>query len=194
MLRCSWAGNDPLLRDYHDIEWGVPLHDDQNLFEFLILDAAQAGLNWSLILKKRENFRRALDGFDAEKIAGYNAEKVASLMQDSGIIRNKLKIESFLKNARGYLEIRQEFASFDKYIWQFVDGTPIQNTWSMMSDIPTQTLQSDAMSKDLKQRGFSFVGTTICYAFMQAAGLVNDHLVTCFRYKEIKNLAETTTR
>jgi len=188
MIRCPWPSSDELLIRYHDDEWGVPLHDDQKLFEFLILDAAQAGLNWSLVLKKRENFRRALDGFDAGKIARYGSRKQAALLKDSGIIRNHLKIQSFIKNARGYLQVQQEVGSFDHYIWQFVDGRPVQNHWRRLSDIPTHSAASDAMSADLKTRGFSFVGTTICYAFMQAAGMVNDHLTECFRYEAIRKM------
>ncbi len=182
---CGWPGADPLMVAYHDGEWGVPVHDDRKLFEFLILDAAQAGLNWSLILKKRENFRQALDGFDASRMARYGDEKLAELLQNPGIIRNRLKVQSFVKNARGFLQVQKEFGTFDRYIWQFVGGRPIVNQWQELRQIPVSTRESDAMSADLKTRGFSFVGTTICYAFMQAAGLVNDHLVTCFRYEEI---------
>ncbi len=186
--RCPWPGNDELMCAYHDQEWGVPLHDDQKLFEFLILDAAQAGLNWRIILHKRENFRRALDQFNPEKIAHYGEEKIAALLQDASIIRNKLKIQSFITNARAFLKIKSEFPSFDSYIWQFVDGVPIQHSCRSLADLPVRSPESDAMSKDLRQRGFSFVGSTICYAFMQAAGMVNDHLIDCFRYEEIKKL------
>ncbi len=183
--RCPWPGDDPLMRAYHDSEWGTPLHDDQKLFEFLVLDAFQAGLSWSTILKKRENFRRAFDNFDYRKIAWYDDKKVAVLLADSGIIRNRLKIAATITNAKAFLAIQKEFGSFDKYIWQFVDFKPRQNCWTSLKHIPAKTAQSDSMSKDLKRRGFSFVGSTICYAFMQAAGLVNDHLVTCFRYEEV---------
>ncbi len=183
--RCSWTGNRPHDIQYHDEEWGVPVHDDQKLFEFLVLDAFQAGLSWTTILKKRENFRAAMDGFDANIIAGYEEDKVSELMQNKGIIRNQLKIRSTISNARFFLEIQQEFGSFDKYIWQFTGGTTIVNSWNKMDEIPVSTKESDAMNKDLKKRGFKFVGTTICYAFMQAAGMVNDHLVDCFRYNEV---------
>lgn len=185
---CGWPGADPLMVAYHDSEWGVPVHDDRKLFEFLILDAAQAGLNWSLILKKRENFRQALDGFDAARMARYGDDKLTELLQNPGIIRNRLKVQSFVKNAKGFLQVQKEFGSFDRYIWQFVGGKPIVNQWGELRQIPVSTRESDAMSADLKARGFSFVGTTICYAFMQAAGLVNDHLVQCFRYEEICRL------
>ena len=183
--RCSWTGNRPHDIQYHDEEWGVPVHDDHKLFEFLVLDAFQAGLSWTTILKKRENFRAAMDGFDANKIAGYGEEKVSELLQNKGIIRNQLKIRSTINNAKLFLEIQNEFGSFDKYIWQFTGGTTIVNSWKKMDEIPVSTKESDAMSKDLKKRGFKFVGTTICYAFMQAAGMVNDHLVDCFRYNEV---------
>ena len=183
MKRCSWAGDDPQMIDYHDREWGVPLHDDRALFELLILEGAQAGLSWSTILHKRENYRRAFDGFDAAKIARYDDKRVAGLMADSGIVRNRLKIGATIQNARAFLEIQQS-GSFDEYIWSFVEGRPIRNRRRGNGDIPATTRQSDAMSKDLQRRGFRFVGSTICYAFMQAAGLVNDHLVTCFRYEK----------
>lgn len=188
ITRCPWPGDDPLMRDYHDCEWGTPLHDDQRLFEFLVLDAFQAGLSWSTIMKKRENFRKAFDNFDYRKIAKYDSKKVAKLLTDSGIIRNRLKIAATISNARVFTIIQYDFGSFDSYIWQFVDNKPKQNKWSSLKQIPAQTTQSDSMSKDLKQRGFSFVGSTICYAFMQAAGMVNDHLVTCFRYKEVARI------
>lgn len=183
--RCGWAKNE-LAIHYHDTEWGVPVRDDKKLFEFLILEGAQAGLSWDTVLKKRENYRRAFDDFDAEKIAGYDEQKCAELLLDEGIIRNRLKIVSTVQNARGFLKINEEFGSFNSYIWNFVDGKPIINNWKDLSEIPAKTSVSDAMSKDLKKRGFNFVGSTIMYAFMQACGLVNDHLVSCFRYKEIE--------
>jgi len=184
MIRCGWENND-LAIAYHDAEWGVPLHDDRRLFEFLILEGAQAGLSWDTILRKRENYRKAFDDFDAEKIARYDEKKVAELLQNEGIVRNRLKIASTIRNAKSYLKTIDEFGSFDSYIWQFVDGKPIVNAWQNLSEVPAKTSVSDAMSKDLKQRGFTFAGSTICYAFMQACGLVNDHLVSCFRYNEV---------
>lgn len=184
MTRCDWAKND-LAIQYHDAEWGVPARDDRKLFEFLILEGAQAGLSWDTILRKRENYRAAFDNFDAEKIALYNAKKVAELLQNEGIVRNRLKIASTVQNARGFLKIKDEFGSFDAYVWQFVGGKPIVNSWQNMSEVPAKTPVSDALSKDLKKRGFNFVGSTIMYAFMQACGLVNDHLVSCFRYEEV---------
>jgi DNA-3-methyladenine glycosylase I len=184
MQRCGWAKND-LARSYHDKEWGVPLHDDRKLFEFLILEGAQAGLSWDTILRKRQNYRAAFDEFDAEKIARYDAKKIESLLQNEGIIRNRLKIASAIQNAQSYLEILDEFGSFDSYIWRFVDGKPIKNNWKNLSEVPAKTEISDAMSKNLKKRSFNFVGSTIMYAFMQACGLVNDHLVSCFRYEEV---------
>ena len=187
--RCSWvASADALYIQYHDTEWGVPLHDDRMLFEFIILDGFQAGLSWHTILKKRDNFRRAFDDFDAEKITAYDASKRQSLLADTGIIRNRQKIDAAIQNARAYLEVQAEFSSFDRYIWQFVGGRPKVNAWKTTEDIPAKTKESEAMSKDLYQRGFRFVGPTICYAFMQAAGLVNDHVVDCFRYKEIQRM------
>jgi DNA-3-methyladenine glycosylase I len=183
--RCNWAGSDPLYIKYHDTEWGVPLHDDRRLFEFLILDGAQAGLSWLTILKKRENYRRAFDDFDPLKIASYNFSKVKALLSNSGIIRNKLKIEAAIQNAASFLSIQQEFGSFDGYIWQFVGGRTLKNRWRTVAEIPAWTKESAAMSTELKKRGFKFVGPTICYAFMQAAGLVNDHIVGCFRYSEV---------
>ncbi len=182
--RCEWCGDDPLYVAYHDDEWGVPVHDDRKLFEMLILEGAQAGLSWSTILKKRENYRKAFDHFDAKKIAKYDKAKVAKLLTDPGIVRNRLKIAATIQNARAFLELQKEFGSFDRYIWQFVDGKPKKNKWKSLKEIPPKTAESDAMSKDLKKRGFSFVGSTICYAFMQAVGMVNDHVVTCFRYRE----------
>jgi len=182
---CDWPADDPLLIEYHDTEWGVPLHDDRRLFEFLILDAFQAGLSWTIILKKRENFRQAFADFDYVKVAKFNRRDTNRLLKDAGIIRNRLKVEAAVKNARAYLEVIEKFGGFDKYIWQFVGGRPIINNWKTLKEIPARSAESDAMSKDLKARGFGFVGSTICYAFMQAAGLVNDHLVRCFRYTEV---------
>jgi DNA-3-methyladenine glycosylase I len=184
MQRCGWAKND-LAIQYHDAEWGVAVHDDRKLFEFLILEGAQAGLSWDTILRKRENYRQAFDDFDAEKIAVYDERKCAELLQNEGIVRNRLKIVAAVQSAQGFLKIKDEFGSFDSYVWRFVDGAPIVNHWKDLSEIPAKTLISDVMSKDLKKRGFNFVGSTIMYAFMQACGLVNDHLVSCFRYKEI---------
>jgi DNA-3-methyladenine glycosylase I len=181
-IRCRWATNDLSIL-YHDREWGVPLHDDRALFEFLILEGAQAGLSWDTILRKRENYRAAFDGFDAAKIARYDGRKVQALLRDPGIIRNRLKIASAVGNARAFLEVQEEFGSFDRYIWQFVGGKPRLNRRRLGGKIPARTEESDAMSKDLKKRGFKFVGSTICYAFMQATGMVNDHAVECFRYK-----------
>ena len=183
--RCVWAGNDALYQRYHDEEWGVPLHDDQKLFELLILEGAQAGLSWITVLRKRENYRAAFDGFDAQKIALYPPEKIESLMQNSGIVRNRLKINSTVLNAQKFLEVQAEFGSFDKFIWQFVDGKPVQNTRRDMTQLPASTAESDAMSKALKRRGFKFIGSTICYAFMQATGMVNDHTTACFRHSEL---------
>ncbi len=180
--RCSWA-KKPLDIEYHDNEWGVPVHDDRKLFEFLVLDAFQAGLSWSTILKKRENFRTAFDNFNYKKIANYHQDKIDELLQNEGIIRNRLKINATIKNAKAFMKVRQEFGSFDKYIWSFVGGKTIVNKWKDLKEIPTTSNESEAMSKDLKKRGFTFVGSTICYAFMQAAGMVNDHEINCFRYK-----------
>lgn len=180
--RCQWAGNDPLYQKYHDEEWGVPVHDDRKLFEMLILEGAQAGLSWITILRKRENYRKAFSNFDAKKIAKYDSKKVEQLLLNDGIIRNRLKIASTINNAKLFLELQKEFGSFDKYIWQFVNGKPIKNNWKSLKEIPPKTNESDTMSKDLKKRGFKFVGSTICYAFMQAVGMVNDHTVDCFRY------------
>jgi DNA-3-methyladenine glycosylase I len=183
--RCEWSNSNDLMITYHDNEWGVPLHDDRKLFEFLVLDAFQAGLNWSIILNKRDNFRRAFNDYDIPKIARYNSRKTASLLNDAGIIRNKLKIAATIDNARAFMQVQKEFGSFDAYIWQFVGGMPRVNKWKTLKEIPAASPESDAMSVDLKKRGFRFVGSTICYAFMQAAGMINDHLVSCFRYKEI---------
>ena len=183
VIRCAWAKND-LAIAYHDAEWGVPQHDDRVLFEFLILEGAQAGLSWDTILKKRENYREALDGFDPWKISRYDKRKLNSLMLNSGIVRNRLKILSTVKNAKAFLEVQKEFGSFDCYVWQFVGGHPQVNARRKLGQVPARTAVSDAMSKDFKKRGFTFVGSTICYAFMQAVGMVNDHLVTCFRYRQ----------
>ncbi len=183
-LRCGWAKND-LAIHYHDTEWGVPTRDDGKLFEFLILEGAQAGLSWDTILRKRENYRKAFDDFDAKKIARYDEKRFAALMQNEGIVRNRLKIASTVQNAKSYLKILDELGSFDSYIWQFVRGKPIKNAWKNSSEVPVTTSVSGTMSKDLKRRGFNFVGSTIMYAFMQACGLVNDHLTTCFRYNEV---------
>ena len=181
---CGWPGDNPLMIQYHDTEWGVPLHDDRKLFEFLLLDNAQAGLSWQTILNKRENYRKAFDNFDPNKIARYNQRKIASLLNNSGIVRNRLKVQSAVTNAQVLLDIQDEYGSFDAYIWQFVNGTIIRNKWKTLKDIPATSPESDAMSKALKKRGFKFVGSTICYAFIQSAGLVNDHLVSCFRYPQ----------
>ena len=185
--RCEWADNDALYQRYHDEEWGVPMHDDHGLFEFLILEGAQAGLSWITILRKREHYRAAFAGFDPERVARFNARKLASLMGNPGIVRNRLKIESAKANARVFLEVQTEFGSFDDYLWRFVDGTPIQNRWRSLKDIPARTAVSDALSRDLKRRGFRFVGSTICYAFMQAVGMVNDHVVKCFRHQVLRD-------
>lgn len=185
VVRCGWARNELSIR-YHDQEWGVPQHDDRKLFEFLILEGAQAGLSWDTILRKRDNYRAAFNGFDPEVIARYGCRQVDRLMKDSGIIRNRLKIGSAILNARAFLGVQESGGSFDQYIWQFVGGTPRVNSWRSMKQVPAQTNESDAMSKDLKKRGFNFVGSTICYAFMQAVGMVNDHLVSCFRYRALR--------
>jgi len=184
--RCEWSGTDPLYLKYHDDEWGVPLHDDQGLFELLILEGAQAGLSWLTILKKRDNYRKAFHGFDPQKIAGYTATDVQRLLADPGIVRNSRKIESAIRNARGVLAIREEFGSFDSFLWRYVDYQPIQNAWRSLAEVPAKTTISDMISKDLKKRGFNFVGSTICYAFMQAVGMVNDHVVACFRHEQVK--------
>lgn len=183
LKRCKWAGNDPLYISYHDHEWGVPIHDDRLLFEFLILEGAQAGLSWITILRKRESYRKAFDNFDPAKIATYDEAKVIELLGDSGIIRNRRKIEAAIKNAKCFLQIQKECGTFEHYIWQFVNGKTIQNHWATVEDVPANTPESDAMSKALRKKGFSFVGTTICYSFMQAVGMVNDHVIDCFRYK-----------
>ncbi len=185
ITRCEWAGTDPLYVQYHDQEWGTPLHDDEQLFELLLLEGAQAGLSWRTILYKRENYRRAFDGFDPRKVARYKARKIEKLLTDPGIVRNRLKVNAFIENARAFLAVQKEFGTFDAYIWQFVGGQPQQNTWQTLQEIPAKTPEAETMSKDLKKRGFRFVGPTICYAFMQAAGLVNDHVVECFRYDQV---------
>ena len=185
LTRCKWASNDLAIL-YHDKEWGVPSHDDRHLFEFLILEGAQAGLSWDTILRKRENYRAAFSQFNPQRIANYDQKKITSLLNDPGIIRNKLKIQSAVSNAQAFLTIQKEFGSFSEYIWQFVGGKPRINSIRSMKQLPARTNQSDAMSKDLKKRGFKFVGSTICYAYMQAVGMVNDHMVTCFRYKQLR--------
>jgi DNA-3-methyladenine glycosylase I len=184
VVRCEWAVGD-LLVPYHDQEWGVPLHDDRGLFELLVLEAAQAGLSWVTVLKKRENYRAAFDNFDPEKIAGYDRKKLGALLRDPGIIRNRLKIASVVRNAKTFLDLQDACGSFDAYIWQFVGGHPKKNRWRSLKEVPARTRESDAMSTDLKRRGFTFVGSTICYAFMQAAGMVNDHVTQCFRYARV---------
>ncbi len=183
--RCAWANNSQLYMDYHDHEWGVPVHNDRTLFEFLILEGAQAGLSWKLILDRREQYRKAFDGFDVEKIARYDEAKVQTLVENAGIIRNKAKISATILNARLFREIQEKYDSFDAFIWQFVGGKPLQNSWRNANLVPASTLESDAMSKSLKKLGFKFVGATICYAFMQAVGMVNDHTVDCYRWKEL---------
>ncbi|MGH9540066.1 MAG: DNA-3-methyladenine glycosylase I [Terriglobales bacterium] len=185
LIRCTWASN-PLSIRYHDKEWGVPQHDDRVLFEFLLLEGAQAGLSWDTILQKRENYRAAFDGFDAARIARYDRRKTASLLRDAGIVRNRLKIASAVANAKAFLNLQKEFGSFDRYIWQFTGGKSRVNAWRSIHQVPARTPESDAMSKDLKARGFNFVGSTICYAFMQAVGMVNDHRVECFRYRQVQ--------
>jgi DNA-3-methyladenine glycosylase I len=184
--RCIWCGEDPLYIDYHDNEWGVPIHDDRLLFEFLILEGAQAGLSWITILKKRDNYRKAFHNFDYKKVSNYSQDDIERLMNNSGIVRNRRKIESTIKNAQGLIKIQEEFGSFDSYLWGYADGKPIQNQWKSMAEIPAKTQISEKLSKNLKKRGFNFVGPTICYAFMQAIGMVNDHIIDCFRYEEVK--------
>jgi DNA-3-methyladenine glycosylase I len=186
--RCSWCGDDSLYVRYHDFEWGLPLHDDRRLFEFLVLEGAQAGLSWITILRKRENYRQAFDDFDPQRIAGYGEKKIEGLLSNTGIIRNRLKIASAVRNARAFMQIQQEFESFDAYLWRFVDGRPKQNRWKTLKEIPAETSESRALSKDLIRRGCSFVGPTICYAFMQAVGMVNDHVVNCFRHAQISEM------
>ncbi len=184
--RCGWCEGDALYEAYHDTEWGVPLRDEDQLFEFLILETFQAGLSWITVLRKRENFRKAFDRFDYKKIANYGDSKVQELLQDAGIIRNKLKVRATISNAQAYLKVQEEFGSFSSYIWKFIDNTPIQNSWQHYTDAPANTSLSDTISKDLKKRGFKFVGSTVVYAFMQAVGMVNDHEVGCFRYTEVQ--------
>ncbi len=188
--RCEWCGTDPLYIAYHDDEWGIPVHEDQHLFEMLILEGAQAGLSWLTILKKREAYRDAFHDFDVTQVAAYSQRDIDRLMANPGIVRNRLKIESAIKNAHGVLKIREEFGSLDAYLWQFVDGVPRQNAWTSIAKVPAKTEQSEAMSKDLKKRGFNFVGPTICYAFMQAVGMVNDHTTDCYRYGELCEAAQ----
>lgn len=185
-IRCTWSGTDPLYILYHDREWGVPVHDDRRLFEMLILEGAQAGLSWITILRKRDHYREAFDNFEASKVARYDAKKIKTLLQNEGIVRNRLKITATVGNAKAFLAVQKEFGTFDHYIWQFVGGKPIVNRRRSLKEVPATTPESDAMSRDMKKRGFKFVGSTICYAFMQACGLVNDHVTVCFRYKQIK--------
>jgi DNA-3-methyladenine glycosylase I len=194
MKRCEWANRSELEQSYHDKEWGVPIHNDKGLFEFLILEGAQAGLSWSTILKKRGGYRKAFDNFDIQKISQYSEDDVARLLVNSEIIRNKRKITAIIINAKTFLQVQEEFGSFDRYIWQFVKGKSIQNSWAKMTDIPSSTPESEAMSKDLQRRGFKFVGSKICYAFMQAVGMVNDHVAGCFRHEELKNMGEPKQR
>lgn len=190
LQRCDWCGDDTLYQQYHDEEWGVPQHDEQSLFEFLCLEGAQAGLSWITILRKRENYRAVFDDFEAEKMARYDNSKVQSLLADPGIVRNRLKVQAFISNAQAYLDLRDSGTSLDQYVWDFVDGTPLQNEWKTLQQVPAHTEISDRFAKDLKRRGFRFVGSTICYAFMQAAGLVNDHLISCHRYEACRILGE----
>ncbi len=184
--RCAWAGSDPLYRDYHDHEWGLPVHDDRLLFEFLTLEGAQAGLSWITVLRKRESYRAAFGGFDPAIVARFDEQKQAELLADPGIVRNRLKVASTISNARAFLQVQEQFGSFDAYLWRFVEGRPIQNSWRSISEVPASTPVSDSLSRDLKKRGFRFVGSTICYAMMQAVGMVNDHTVDCFRWKELQ--------
>ncbi len=190
LKRCRWLDNDELMIAYHDEEWGVPVHDDRKLFEFLVLDAFQAGLSWSTILNKRENFRKAFDNFDATRIAGYKKRKIAQLLADAGIVRNRLKVHATISNAAAFLQVQKEFGTFDAYVWGLVGGEPRQNSWKTLKQVPASTPDSDRMSKDLKDRGFKFVGSMICYAFMQAAGMVNDHEVGCYRHRQIESLSK----
>jgi DNA-3-methyladenine glycosylase I len=185
VTRCGWAGKDPLYIAYHDEEWGVPVHDDRRLFEFLVLEGAQAGLAWITILRKRDNYRKAFAGFDPDKVARFAARDRARLMRDAGIVRNRAKIVAAIGNARAFLQVQEEFGSFDAYVWRFVDGKPKHNTWKALRQIPPQTAESRALSRDLRERGFRFVGPTICYSHMQATGMVNDHVVDCFRHREV---------
>jgi len=187
--RCEWGNSSALYIEYHDSEWGVPAHDERKLFEFLILEGAQAGLSWSTILNKRQAYIQAFDNFEPTKVASYDDTEVQALLANPGIVRNRLKIQAAIQNARSFLKVQDQYGSFDTYIWQFVDGKPIQNSWKSLQEIPATTKESDAMSKELKKRGFTFVGSTICYAFMQAVGMVNDHTVECFRWQEVKAFA-----
>jgi DNA-3-methyladenine glycosylase I len=187
--RCEWGNSSALYIEYHDLEWGVPVHDERTLFEFLILEGAQAGLSWSTILNKRQAYIQAFDNFEPEKVTSYDDAKVQALLANPGIVRNRLKIQAAIQNAHSFLEVQDQYGSFDGYIWQFVDGKPIQNSWKSLQEIPATTKESDAMSKDLKKRGFTFVGSTICYAFMQAVGMVNDHTFDCFRWQEVQAFA-----
>ena len=189
LKRCNWALTSQQYIDYHDAEWGVPVHDDRKLFEMLILEGVQAGLSWSLILKKRAGYIQAFDGFDASKIARYDNRKVQELLANPEIVRNRLKIQATLQNARAFLQVQSEAGSLDVFLWQFVDGQPMQHAWKSLQEVPAKTRESDAMSKELKRRGFTFVGTTICYAFMQSVGMVNDHIIECFRWQEVQALA-----
>ena len=191
MKRCDWCGQDPLYQKYHDQEWGVPTLDDGTLFEFLLLEGAQAGLSWITVLRKREHYRLVYDNFDPNKIARYSSKKIEALLSDPGIIRNRLKVNSAIKNAQAFLKIQEQESSFSQYIWQFVDGEPIQNQWRNLKQVPATSPQSDAMSKELKRRGFNFVGSTICYAYMQSMGMVNDHLIDCYRHEECRLLANS---
>ncbi|ACD93796.1 DNA-3-methyladenine glycosylase I [Trichlorobacter lovleyi] len=184
--RCAWAGSDPLYRDYHDLEWGVPVHDDRLLFEFLILEGAQAGLSWITILRKRAAYRTVFENFDPTVVARFDEQKVAELLLNPGIVRNRLKVASAISNARAFLQVQEQFGSFDAYMWRFVDGRPIQNSWRSIKEVPASTAVSDSLSRDLKKHGFRFVGSTICYAMMQAVGMVNDHTVDCFRWQELQ--------
>jgi DNA-3-methyladenine glycosylase I len=187
IIRCAWPGTDPLYVAYHDEEWGVPVHDDRKWYEFMILDGAQAGLSWLTILRKRENYRRAFDNFDPAIVAGYDEARIADLLADPGIVRNRLKVRSAVSNAQAFLRVQEEFGRFNNYIWPFVGGQPIINKWTRMSELPAETEEARILSKDLKKRGFTFVGPTIVYAMMQAAGMVNDHVVSCFRYRELSH-------
>jgi len=189
LQRCDWGNSSELYIEYHDKEWGMPAHDERTLFEFLILEGAQAGLSWSTILNKRQAYIQAFDNFEPTKVASYDEAKVQQLLANPGIVRNRLKIKAAIQNARSFLEVQEQFGSFDTYIWQFVDGKPIQNSWKSLQEIPATTKESDVMSKELKKRGFTFVGSTICYAFMQAVGMVNDHIVDCFRWQEVQAFA-----
>lgn len=186
--RCGWSETDPLYRKYHDTEWGVPLHDDRKLFEMLLLEGAQAGLSWITILRKRENYRKAFSGFDAKKIARYDKSMLRKLLANDGIVRNRLKIEAAVQNSKAFLHVQEKYGSFDAYIWRFVDDKPVQNAWKNLKEVPPASVQSSAMSTDLRKRGFHFVGPTICYAFMQATGMVNDHITNCFRHNAVKKL------